>query len=147
MTPAGLAAYQARKPDKTGIYAFEQRRSARLGKEQEEEFRAHPGGVGVLPGATALLPADRAPLGRQCEAGGDARPTARDADRGFLGGPAARSADATPLSESEAEVSDLRWRLGANSRRCLPLSFRSDYAAAGTSAIERRSASASGVRE
>lgn len=40
MTPAGLAAYEARKPERTGIYSFEQRRSARLEQEQEDAFRA-----------------------------------------------------------------------------------------------------------
>jgi uncharacterized protein YdeI (YjbR/CyaY-like superfamily) len=40
MTPAGLAAYDARKPERTGIYAFEQRHSARLDREQERHFRA-----------------------------------------------------------------------------------------------------------
>jgi uncharacterized protein YdeI (YjbR/CyaY-like superfamily) len=40
MTPAGLAAYEARKPERTGIYSFEQRHSARLEREQEAAFRA-----------------------------------------------------------------------------------------------------------
>ena len=39
MTPAGLAAFEARKPERTGIYSFE-RRNARLDREQEERFRA-----------------------------------------------------------------------------------------------------------
>jgi uncharacterized protein YdeI (YjbR/CyaY-like superfamily) len=42
MTPAGLAAYEARKPERTGVYSFEQRHSARLDREQEEQFRANP---------------------------------------------------------------------------------------------------------
>jgi uncharacterized protein YdeI (YjbR/CyaY-like superfamily) len=41
MTPAGLAAYEARKPERTGIYAFEQRDPARLDREQEKHFRAN----------------------------------------------------------------------------------------------------------
>jgi uncharacterized protein YdeI (YjbR/CyaY-like superfamily) len=40
MTRAGLAAYEAWKPERTGIYAFEQRHSARLAREDEERFRA-----------------------------------------------------------------------------------------------------------
>jgi uncharacterized protein YdeI (YjbR/CyaY-like superfamily) len=40
MRPAGLAAYEARKPERTGIYSFEQRHSARLEQEQEDAFRA-----------------------------------------------------------------------------------------------------------
>ena len=42
MRPAGLAAYEARSPERTGIYSFEQRHSARLEPEQEERFRADP---------------------------------------------------------------------------------------------------------
>jgi uncharacterized protein YdeI (YjbR/CyaY-like superfamily) len=40
MTPAGLAAYEARRPERTGVYAFEQRHSARLAREQEKRLRA-----------------------------------------------------------------------------------------------------------
>jgi uncharacterized protein YdeI (YjbR/CyaY-like superfamily) len=42
MTPAGLAAYEARTPERTGVYAFEQRHTARLEPEQEERLRADP---------------------------------------------------------------------------------------------------------
>jgi uncharacterized protein YdeI (YjbR/CyaY-like superfamily) len=42
MTPAGLAAFEARKPDRTGVYSYEQRHSARLDAEQEKRFRADP---------------------------------------------------------------------------------------------------------
>ena len=42
MTSAGLAAYEARKPERTGIYSFEQRHAARLEPRQEERFRAAP---------------------------------------------------------------------------------------------------------
>jgi uncharacterized protein YdeI (YjbR/CyaY-like superfamily) len=42
MTPAGLAAYEARTPERTGVYAFEQRHAARLEPEQEEQLRADP---------------------------------------------------------------------------------------------------------
>jgi uncharacterized protein YdeI (YjbR/CyaY-like superfamily) len=65
MTRAGLAAYEARKPERTGIYAFEQRHSARLAREDEERFRADATALGVLPGTTAFLPPDRRLLGRQ----------------------------------------------------------------------------------
>ena len=40
MTPAGLAAFEARRPERTGIYSFERRNAARLDREQEERFRA-----------------------------------------------------------------------------------------------------------
>jgi uncharacterized protein YdeI (YjbR/CyaY-like superfamily) len=42
MTAAGLAAYEARTAERTGVYAFEQRHSARLDAEQEDQFRANP---------------------------------------------------------------------------------------------------------
>jgi uncharacterized protein YdeI (YjbR/CyaY-like superfamily) len=42
MTAAGLAAYEARTPERTGIYSFERRNPARLEPAQEDEFRAHP---------------------------------------------------------------------------------------------------------
>jgi uncharacterized protein YdeI (YjbR/CyaY-like superfamily) len=44
MTPAGLAAYEARTPGRTGVYAFEQRHAARLEPHQEERFRANSKG-------------------------------------------------------------------------------------------------------
>lgn len=40
MTSAGLTAFEARKPERTGIYSFEQRHAARLDRKQEEQFRA-----------------------------------------------------------------------------------------------------------
>jgi uncharacterized protein YdeI (YjbR/CyaY-like superfamily) len=42
MMPAGLAAYEARTPDRTGVYSFENRHSARLEPEHERRFRAAP---------------------------------------------------------------------------------------------------------
>jgi len=41
MRPAGLAAFEARKGDKTGIYAYEQRKSAKLSPAHEKQFRAN----------------------------------------------------------------------------------------------------------
>ena len=40
MTAAGLAAFEARSGDRTGIYSYEQRRQAELEPAQEERFRA-----------------------------------------------------------------------------------------------------------
>jgi uncharacterized protein YdeI (YjbR/CyaY-like superfamily) len=42
MRPAGEAAFERRRPDKTGVYSFEQRADAALTPEQEARFRAHP---------------------------------------------------------------------------------------------------------
>jgi uncharacterized protein YdeI (YjbR/CyaY-like superfamily) len=41
MTPAGLAAFERRAPQKTGIYAYEQRKTAALDPADEKRFRSH----------------------------------------------------------------------------------------------------------
>ena len=41
MRPAGAKAFQARKGDKTGIYAYEQRKNAKLTPAFEKQFRAN----------------------------------------------------------------------------------------------------------
>jgi uncharacterized protein YdeI (YjbR/CyaY-like superfamily) len=41
MAPAGLAAFEARRPDRTGVYSFERRHPARLEPAQEKQFRAN----------------------------------------------------------------------------------------------------------
>jgi uncharacterized protein YdeI (YjbR/CyaY-like superfamily) len=40
MTPAGLAAFEARTDDRSAIYSYEQRRQAKLDPEQERRLRA-----------------------------------------------------------------------------------------------------------
>jgi uncharacterized protein YdeI (YjbR/CyaY-like superfamily) len=40
MHPAGLAAFERRSDDKTAIYAYEQRKAAKLDAEQERRFKA-----------------------------------------------------------------------------------------------------------
>jgi uncharacterized protein YdeI (YjbR/CyaY-like superfamily) len=42
MHPAGLQAFAARSEKKSGIYSYEQRRSARFTRDQEKQFRASP---------------------------------------------------------------------------------------------------------
>ena len=42
MQPAGLRAFEARDPEKSGVYSFEQRTAARLSPEAEAQFRANP---------------------------------------------------------------------------------------------------------
>jgi uncharacterized protein YdeI (YjbR/CyaY-like superfamily) len=39
MRPAGLAAFEARRPDRSGIYSYEQRKQARLPADLERRFR------------------------------------------------------------------------------------------------------------
>jgi uncharacterized protein YdeI (YjbR/CyaY-like superfamily) len=41
MHPAGLKAFAARSEKKSGIYSYEQRKSARFTREQEKQFRAN----------------------------------------------------------------------------------------------------------
>ena len=41
MRPAGVKAFDARKGDKTGIYAYEQRKNASLSRAYEKQFRAN----------------------------------------------------------------------------------------------------------
>jgi uncharacterized protein YdeI (YjbR/CyaY-like superfamily) len=41
MCPAGAKAFAARKGDKTGIYAYEQRKNAKLNPAHEKQFRAN----------------------------------------------------------------------------------------------------------
>jgi uncharacterized protein YdeI (YjbR/CyaY-like superfamily) len=44
MRPAGLVAFAARTPQRTGVYSYEQRREARLSPEEEAAFRADEAG-------------------------------------------------------------------------------------------------------
>jgi uncharacterized protein YdeI (YjbR/CyaY-like superfamily) len=41
MQPAGLAAFEARDPKRSGVYSFEQRRAPQLTPELEKRFRAN----------------------------------------------------------------------------------------------------------
>jgi uncharacterized protein YdeI (YjbR/CyaY-like superfamily) len=42
MRPAGLKAFEGRRPEKAGQYSYEQRKTARLTPEMEAAFRANP---------------------------------------------------------------------------------------------------------
>ena len=59
MRPAGEAAFERRRADRTGVYSFEQPAEPELAPEQRARFEAEPDGVGVLPGPAAVLPAAR----------------------------------------------------------------------------------------
>jgi uncharacterized protein YdeI (YjbR/CyaY-like superfamily) len=41
MHPAGIAAFEARRPETTAVYTYENRHKAKLGREQEQEFRGN----------------------------------------------------------------------------------------------------------
>ncbi len=42
MRPAGLKAFTLRKEEKSGIYAYENRKLAEFGKAEEKRFRSRP---------------------------------------------------------------------------------------------------------
>jgi uncharacterized protein YdeI (YjbR/CyaY-like superfamily) len=42
MTPAGLAAFEARRDDRSALYSYEQRHAAKLDPDQERRLRADP---------------------------------------------------------------------------------------------------------
>ena len=41
MTPAGEAAFEARREDRTAVYSYERRHEAKFDKEQQAAFRAN----------------------------------------------------------------------------------------------------------
>src|SRR5262249_13075766 len=41
MSPAGVKAFEARKPERTGVYSFERKSEAKLEPEEERELRAN----------------------------------------------------------------------------------------------------------
>ena len=43
MHPAGLAAFEARRPEKIGIYAFERQQAAELAPDDVRAFKKNPG--------------------------------------------------------------------------------------------------------
>src|SRR5579863_5336493 len=45
MHPAGLKAFERLEPNRSQIYAYEQRNSAKLSSEQERQFRGTPGAL------------------------------------------------------------------------------------------------------
>lgn len=52
MTPAGLAAYERRKPDRQGIYSYEQAREPGLAPGYERLLRADPAACAFFDAAT-----------------------------------------------------------------------------------------------
>ena len=79
MQPAGLAAFEQRRADRCGIYAYEQREVAALTADQEAVFRATPGRLGVLLVPAPVVPAHGDVVGGEREAGGDPGASARAA--------------------------------------------------------------------
>ena len=81
MQPAGLKAFEAKRENRSGIYAYEQRPQEfdepYLGADEERQ-----GGVDVLPGSVAVLPPDADLVRGERQAGGDAAEAAEKTDRG-----------------------------------------------------------------
>ncbi len=108
MHPAGLAAFERRSDDRTAIYAYEQRKAAKLDAEQERRFQRQPRSVEVVPGPARRLPADRELLGHQRQAPADPRAAPRAAHRRLGGGaddPLAHAALAATSVRRRASVS------------------------------------------
>ena len=74
MRPAGIAAFEARTEDRSGVYSYEQREQARLDPDEAEAaFRDERSRVGVVRASSApSYPQGARLLGRQREASGDA---------------------------------------------------------------------------
>ena len=75
MRPAGLAAFEARTPEKTAIYSYE-RRGRGLQRRGDRAIPGRRGGLGGLGAPPAVLSQGRHVLGHEREAGGDPRTTA-----------------------------------------------------------------------
>ena len=91
MAPAGLRAYEARRPERTGVYSSERAEAGGAAGRSSSGASSANGGVGVVRGAPARLPAHGHPLGGQRQARGDAAAAPAAADR-LLGGGAQRAA-------------------------------------------------------
>jgi uncharacterized protein YdeI (YjbR/CyaY-like superfamily) len=53
MRPAGLAAFERRAPERSGVYSFEQREDARLEDADEQRFRANQAAWAFFQGQPA----------------------------------------------------------------------------------------------
>ncbi len=76
MRPAGEAAFARRRPERSGVYSYEQRHEARLEPEQQARFEADGRGVGLVLGPV------RRPTARSPRGGWSARSGRRRASAG-----------------------------------------------------------------
>ena len=86
MHPAGIKAFEARKGDKTGIYAYEQRKTAKLPPAIRKEIPRQQKSLGVLPEAATVVPAHSHLPRDQRQAGSHAPETPGTTDQRFGGG-------------------------------------------------------------
>jgi len=83
MRPSGVKAFEARKGDKTGIYAYEQRKHARLAPAYEKQFRANKKAWEFFQGAATLVSADSLVPRDQRQTGRNAPETSEPAHQRF----------------------------------------------------------------
>ena len=84
MRPAGVAAFEARTADRTGVYSYE-REVERPDRRRARAVPRRTGRLGGLGSAPGVVPEGGAALGDEREAGRDARAAAGRADRGLAG--------------------------------------------------------------
>jgi uncharacterized protein YdeI (YjbR/CyaY-like superfamily) len=99
MHPAGLRAFAARRAEKSGIYAYEQRKQAQFTAKLKKTISRKQGCLGILPCPSGLVPKGVYLVGHQRKAGGDKAQEAFVAHRTF-GTPA----DNTAAYASEKKV-------------------------------------------
>ncbi len=86
MRPAGTKAFEARKGDKTGIYAYEQRRSAQLGPKLRKAVPGQEEGLGVFSVTATMVPAYGSVPCESAPSRKRQRQSAWGIDTGFRGG-------------------------------------------------------------
>lgn len=96
MRPAGVQAFEKRTGDRSEIYAYEQRRGAKLPAAYKEKFRANKKAWKILSGTAALVPEDG-------KLAGDQREERRNATEAV--GPAHQRLGA-PTSHTRAQTDD-----------------------------------------
>ena len=104
MTPAGLAAFAARREDRTAVYSHEQGGDEALAftAAEQERLKSAPGAWEYLDRPARLVPAGRRALAALRRPPGDPRPAAgaaRRRERGRAGtSPSSVGADPTPTA-------------------------------------------------
>ena len=121
MTPAGLAAFEARDEDRSAIYSYEQRHDGAARARAGGAAARRPGRVGVVPGPAAVVAARRRLLGHERQEARDARAAAGDADRGRGRRPHAEGAHAARVIRPPAGCAC--WRMNVIDAPGLGLRF------------------------
>ena len=104
MTPAGLAAFEARDEDRSAIYSYEQRHKAKLEPEQEARLRADPAAWEWFQSRPPSWRQGGRLLDHERQEARDARAAAGDADRGRGRRPHAEGAHAARVIRRAGRV-------------------------------------------